>query len=467
MSMQQQADTAIIGMGKSGISMAHYLMRQGETFDVFDEAVVDLSKENIDAAHVFSGPLTKDSLLQYHRVLLSPGIPWLHPALCAARAANIEMVGDLELFAHECACPFFAVTGTNGKTTATTLMTQLLSQLPGSCVSAGNIGTPMLDVLNPDSVPARVVLELSSFQLERSSDVHPQWAVLLNIQPDHADMHPSAAAYRDAKLSLFAQQEGGDTAMLPMDAEWNELSQQLYQRGVHVHRFGFSHAKDLLAETLSAGVLEKGRSQRLFWHQDGTMEMINCRHLPVRGLHQQMNLAVAAQAAADSGLSADIIRDVLIRFQGLAHRLQNVGETAGKQWFDDSKASNPTAAIAALQSFEQVTWICGGLRKGLDLSPLIPSVRQHVAVALVIGKETDAYIKMLEASGVPYKVAGNIERAVAMAADVRGGNPVLLSPAAASQDQFVNYVERGRAFVNAMANLSSIMPSHVADGDEH
>ncbi|MDQ6975033.1 MAG: UDP-N-acetylmuramoyl-L-alanine--D-glutamate ligase [Mariprofundaceae bacterium] len=460
------ADTAIIGIGRSGLSMAHYLMRQGESFDVYDEAPFDVATLGIMANHAQSGALPARMLCQYKRLLLSPGIPWQHPALCAARKAGVVLCGDLELFAADCACPLFAITGTNGKTTVTQLLTELLNYLPGDCISAGNIGTPMLDVFikedlsGNNDLPARVVLELSSFQLERSNHIRPQWAALLNIQPDHADMHDSAEAYLDAKLRLFATQKSGDTAMFPLDSRWDALCQELYQRGVHVHRFGLAKAGDLIAETLSAGILQRGKSHRLFWHQLGSMEQLNCRHLSVLGVHQHINLAVAAQGAADAGVPALVIRDALIRFRGLAHRLQDVGETLGKTWFDDSKATNPTAAMAALQSFEQVVWICGGLRKGLDLSPLIPVVRQHVFFAVVIGMDPSPYIEMLDAAGVPYAVAETMELAVDMAAKKGGAKAVLLSPAAASQDQFANYAERGCAFVNAMAGLSTSMPRH-------
>jgi len=460
------ARTAIIGIGRSGVSMAHYLMRQGIAFDVYDEAPFDLDSLGITANHAASGRLSAKILSRYDRLLLSPGIPWQHPALCAARKAGVSLSGDLELFAAECACPLFAVTGTNGKTTVATLLTELLNSLAGTTVSAGNIGTPMLDIffkdnhLTNDELPARVVLELSSFQLERSNPIRPQWAVLLNIQPDHADMHDSPEAYLDAKLRLFAAQQAGDTAMFPFDKRWDGVCQDLYQRGVHVHRFGIAKAGDLIAETLSSGLLKRGKSYRLFWHQLGSMEQLHCRHLSVRGLHQQMNLAVVAQAAADAGVAATVIRDALIRFSGLAHRLQHVGNTLDKTWFDDSKATNPTAAMAALQSFEQVIWLCGGLRKGLDLSPMIPVVKKHVCFAVVIGVDPDPYTAILKAAGVRYTVADSMESAVSMAAKAEGAKEVLLSPAAASQDQFKDYAARGRAFVNAMAGLSTIMPTH-------
>ena len=153
-------------------------------------------------------------------------------------------------------------------------------------------------------------------------------------------------------------------------------------------------------------------------------------------------------------MSQEVIRETMICFRGLKHRLEHICMTAGKDWYDDSKATNPDAAIAALNSFEKAIWICGGLRKELDLGALIPVAHEHVSHAFVIGKETRAYTEMLEEANVPYKVVGNIKRAVSLASQCQGDDPVLLSPAAASQDQFANYAERGSAFAKAAQELS-------------
>jgi len=174
--------------------------------------------------------------------------------------------------------------------------------------------------------------------------------------------------------------------------------------------------------------------------------------LMLRGHHQQQNIAIAAQAAADHGVSRTVIEEAMLSFQGLEHRLEFVGHVAGRDWFNDSKATNPDAALAALESFDEVVWICGGMRKKLDLDSLILMARKKVSFALVIGKEPDAYSLMLDKADVPYMVSHTIEQAVKDAAEKTEG-PVLLSPAAASQDQFKNYAERGKAFVAAIRAL--------------
>ncbi|RMD62127.1 MAG: UDP-N-acetylmuramoyl-L-alanine--D-glutamate ligase, partial [Planctomycetota bacterium] len=345
-----------------------------------------------------------------------------------------------------------AVTGTNGKSTVVHLLGLMLEVLPGGAETAGNIGRPMLDLLAPDEQPARVVLELSSFQLERCETIRPDWAALLNVQPDHADMHEDFASYRAAKLRLFEAQGENDAAMLPADASWNELAHELMARGVRVRRFGM--VPD--TEAADAGVCSRDGSRAVFWRGFAGVCMVEAAGLRLRGTHQHLNLAVAAQAAADFGVSDGVIREALTSFRGLPHRLQFVGRRCGRDWYDDSKATNPDAAAAALSSFDRVVWICGGLAKGLDLSSMIDAVRRHVVMGLVIGRKPEPFAKLMREAGVPCRVAGDMERAVALAAETAPGGelaPVLLAPAAASQDQFRDYAERGARFAAAVAAL--------------
>ncbi|HXH72035.1 MAG TPA: UDP-N-acetylmuramoyl-L-alanine--D-glutamate ligase [Mariprofundaceae bacterium] len=438
---------AVIGMGKTGQSLVRFLQRRGIDCEGFDEHGVTLP----DDLHVplHTGKLKTERLQGFRRIVVSPGVAWTHPALVETRAAGIPMCGDLDLFCAYFEGELVAVTGTNGKTTTVTLIETLFDVLPGGIKAGGNIGTPMLDLL-ADAMPKRVVLELSSFQLERSSLVHPHWAVLLNIQPDHADAHETPAAYAAAKFKLFEQQGRGDIALLPDAAEFDALADELRGRQIWVGRFGTT---DKTAEEgrLIAGI-ELGNNQ-LFWNQRDHYEKLSLADLRLQGRHQHLNLAIAAQAAADAGIAASVIREALTSFRGLPHRLQKVGHIANRDWYDDSKATNPDAAAAALASFDKVLWICGGLRKGLDLMPLKEPVMRHVAHAFVIGKEPEPYVQLLESTGVKYQVAKTIDRAVAMAADLPLTLPVLLSPAAASQDQFKNYAERGDAFAGAVHAL--------------
>jgi len=453
--------TAVIGMGKTGQSVAAFLMRRGIACEAFDESPVSLP-EGMDIV-LHAGSLNAELLKGFARLIVSPGINWQHPALVQVRQAGIPVFGDLELFREAYHGDLIAITGTNGKTTTVSLIGTVLDILSGGIEAGGNIGVPMLDLLgdggalHPD--PQRIVLELSSFQLERANSVRPKWAALLNVQPDHADMHTDMDAYKAAKLRLFARQGEGDKTMLPSDACWNALADELRGRGVYVRRFGIDDAggkgTDVQGrDRLDAGVsLQRNGSWQVFWHHFDVLHTVSSDELPAQGQHQHLNLACAAQAAADFGISASVIRQSLTSFRGLPHRLQSLGLVAGREWYNDSKATNPDAARAALESFHQVVWVCGGLRKGLDISMLKDAVADHVEHMFVIGSDVKPFMDMAVAAGVQATFVKTVEQAVKQAVQMTHGVPVLLSPAAASQDQFKDYVERGNAFMAAVNSL--------------
>lgn len=445
--MSGNGKTAVIGMGRTGCAAVAYLQRLGMPCEAFDERQVTLPEELRVPLNI--GPLQADVLNTFDRIVVSPGINWQHPALVAAREAGVAVVGDLQLFGESYKGAVIAITGTNGKTTTVSLIATMLDTLPGGIEAGGNIGTPMLELIGDGDDPMRVVLELSSFQLERADPVKPRWAALLNVQPDHADMHESPDAYRDAKLRLFAAQGDGDKAMLPAGSDWDGLAAKLKARGVYVRRFGEGDPEELDCgiERLADG------GWQLFWHHYSVGEFIRCDDLPVQGVHQHLNLAVAAQAATDFGVSPAVVRQALTSFRGLPHRMQALGSVAGREWFNDSKATNPDSAAAALCSFSKVNWICGGLRKGLSLDDLAEPAAARVNRMFVIGKDSEPFLALARSAGVPVDVAGTIDEAVKMAARTAPGIPVLLSPAAASQDQFTDYAERGRAFASAIKAL--------------
>ncbi|MDX8404885.1 MAG: UDP-N-acetylmuramoyl-L-alanine--D-glutamate ligase [Mariprofundus sp.] len=447
MSTPRMKSAAIIGMGATGQSVARFLLARGVACEAFDESATDLPTGLQLPLHI--GPLDGALLQAFDSIVVSPGINWQHPALQQARQAGVAIYGDLQLFAQAYQGEMIAVTGTNGKTTTVSLIGTMLDTLPGGIEMAGNIGRPMLELFESGNPPQRVVLELSSFQLERAEPIHPHWAALLNLQPDHADMHTDMQAYRAAKLRLFACQGAGDRAMLPAADEWDGLATALTGRGVIVKRFGVGEQ-----QMLDCGVeMRADGGWQLFWRHDETVCAIDADDLPAKGLHQHLNLAVAGQAAADFGLSPAVIRQSLTSFRGLPHRLQSLGEVGGRTWFNDSKATNPDAARAALQSFAQVIWVCGGLRKGLDVTVLKDVVAEHVALMLVVGEDSVPFLDLASLAGVSIEVAGTIEQAVKRASMAQPGLPVLLSPAAASQDQFRNYAERGRCFADAVSAL--------------
>ncbi|RMG90563.1 MAG: UDP-N-acetylmuramoyl-L-alanine--D-glutamate ligase [Zetaproteobacteria bacterium] len=444
-----ETTVGIIGMGRTGQAVARFLRRRGVQCIGFDEHVKQASPDLIELRR---GRLEAADFSDCDALIVSPGIDWRHPALERARRMGKEVRGDLDLFCEHFHGQLLAVTGTNGKTTTVTLIATLLEVLPGGIEAAGNIGRPMLDVLDAGTPPARVVLELSSFQLERSSNIHPRWAALLNVQPDHADMHADMSSYSAAKCRLFMHQGKGDRSLLPQQEEWDALQAELEARGVDVGRFGHDHGQ---SGHLCAGLQYDENGCSVFWTQKGERQCVPADRLRIRGMHQHMNLAVAAQAAADYGVSTSVISLALETFRGLPHRMQWIGHFGGRDWYDDSKATNPDAASAALQSFDRVLWICGGLRKGLALDALIGPASRHVAHAYVIGRDMEAYADMLKHAGVPFTKAGRLEQAVQLAAAHAEPLPVLLSPAAASQDQFEDYAERGKAFAAAARKVEA------------
>lgn len=445
----EQASVAILGMGRTGCSVARFLSARGIKCIGFDEREVVLPEDVDVPLHI--GPLAEADLLGFECLLVSPGISWRHPAVQRARGAGLHLCGDLEIFDEHFHGELIAVTGTNGKTTTVSLLASMLEVLPGGAEAGGNIGRPVLDLLAGGQQPARVVLELSSFQLERNACIRPRWAVLLNVQDDHADMHADVQDYVQAKLRLFARQAEGDTAMLPIDERWQELAASLAARGVRVCRFGV--VED--TQQATAGIAGSNEGAHLFWSQGGGQQTIPVRLIRAKGRHQHLNMAVAAQAAADFGLGSRVIQEAMTAFAGLPHRLQSVGSFRGRLWYNDSKATNPAAAIAALNGFDQTLWICGGLRKGLDLGCMAEVVARHVVHGFVIGADPEPFVRMLEQAGTPCTIAGDIRKAVKLAASFAPAYPVLLSPAGASQDQFRDYAERGEIFMKAVRALGA------------
>jgi len=445
--MNRDCTTAVIGMGKTGCSIVRFLQSRNILCEAYDEKACKLPDDIDVPLHI--GTLHAKKLARYQLLLVSPGIPWFHPALVAVRQQGVRVTGDLSLFLEHYEGEILAVTGTNGKTTTVSLISLLLEVLPGGIGCGGNIGIPALDLLKEEFSSPRTVLELSSFQLERTTRIKPRWAALLNVQQDHADMHVDSDHYLQAKLRLFDYQGAGDIALLPLEENWDTLAGELQSRNVTVQRFG--RVSDPSAAT--AGLMDGDSGRFIFWHQNEAIQTLSTKEIRILGTYQYLNLAVAAQAGAQFGVSAGVIREAISGFRGLPHRVQSLGTHAGREWIDDSKATNPAAAMAALREFGNVLWICGGLPKGVDLSPMREVVSAHVKHAFIIGKKTRPFESFLKQAGVPATRAGTIEKAVRLASTVKTAEPVLLSPAAASQDQFLNYAQRGQSFAKAVIGL--------------
>jgi UDP-N-acetylmuramoylalanine--D-glutamate ligase len=330
-------------------------------------------------------------------VVKSPGVPGGAPVVAAARTAGLEVLGELELGWRLVPNEFIAVTGTNGKTTTVELIGAMHRAAGAPVAVAGNVGTPLTSLAEDLDPAATVVCEASSFQLEDTIAFAPEVAVLLNIDPDHLDRHASFAEYRDAKLRIFANQEPPDVAVVGPEVDVPRLA---------------------------------------------------VRTVRLRGRHHRLNAEAAAAVCRVRGLDPGSIERALHEFPGLPHRMEQVGNVAGVDYVNDSKATNVSAAQAALESFAGgVHAILGGSLKGGGFTALAPAVAARCAACYLIGDAAGRLAHDLDATGVELSECGDLERAVRAAAErARPGEVVLLAPACASFDQYRDFEERGEHF---------------------
>jgi UDP-N-acetylmuramoylalanine--D-glutamate ligase len=357
-------------------------------------------------------------------VVPSPGVPVSHPVFAAAEAAGVPVVSEIELAWERAAMPLVAVTGTNGKTTVTTMVAEMLG-----APAAGNIGLPLVEAVTQDA-PV-VVVEVSSFQLQHTRRFRPRVAVWINIAEDHLDWHPTMDHYAAAKARVWANQRDDDVAIGNADDD--------------VVRTALSQAP---ARQLTFGTDGDWRVA------DGVLvgppgEVARVDDLPRSLPHDVANALAACAAATEAGASVGRCREVLSSFRGLPHRVQPVGDAGGVRFYDDSKATTPASVLAALQGFPSVVLIAGGRNKGLDLGVLrreAPRVRAVVA----IGEAADEVVQAFEGVA-PTQVARSMDEAVTFAREAaRPGDAVLLSPGCASYDWYRDYAERGDDFRRAV-----------------
>ena len=361
-----------------------------------------------------------DDLTGYAALVLSPGVPLnTHPIAANARAAGVPIIGDIELFAQARvgvpAHKVVGITGTNGKSTTTALVRHILQTAGVPALMGGNIGLP---ILAQEPLPAGgvYVLELSSYQIDLTQSLDCEVAVLLNVTPDHLDRYESFEAYAASKARLFAMQSPEHEAVIGIgDLPSAQIARSLSARGEH------------LAKIAPGVCLDQRRWPAL------------------QGPHNAQNALAAIAVAKALGVSERDIGRGLESFAGLPHRMQRVGERGGVAFVNDSKATNPESAAPALAAFDRVHWILGGRAKGDSLDPCAPYFG-HVAQAYTIGEAGPVFARAL-GGRVPVEAAGTLDRAVASAAArAASGETVLLSPAAASFDQFRDYEERGDKF---------------------
>lgn len=436
----------VVGLGKTGLSVARYLARQGMPFAVVDTrpAPPELASLQRDypQIEVRCGELDVDFLCRAHELVVSPGLPLGTPALLDAVARGVKISGDIDLFSHAAKAPIVAITGSNAKSTVTTLV-GLMAEAAGVRVAVGgNLGTPALDLLD-DSIEL-YVLELSSFQLETTEHLGAEVATCLNVSEDHMDRYKRLPVYHRAKHRIF---RGARQIVVNRD---DPLSQPLLPPHVSCWTFGLGepHFKDF-------GLLDVRGEKHLAFQFDVLMPV---RALKIRGTHNQANALAALALGHAVGLPFAPMLETLRQFAGLAHRCQWVAERQAVSYYDDSKATNVGAALAAIEGLGadisgQLVLIAGGDGKGADFSSLREPIARYCRAVILIGRDADQLAEVL-AGAVPLYPAPTLEAAVQQASALAlAGDAVLLSPACASLDMFKNFEERGRVFAAAVKEL--------------
>lgn len=437
----------VVGLGKSGLSLVRFLARQGLPFAVVDSRAnppeLATLREQFPQVDVRCGELDVEFLCRASELLVSPGLALATPALQQAAARGVKMSGDIELFARYAKAPIIAITGSNAKSTVTTLVGEMAVAAGKRVAVGGNLGTPALELLADDV--ELYVLELSSFQLETTAQLNAAVATVLNVSEDHMDRYSGLPAYHQAKHRIF---RGAKHVVINRQ---DALSRPLLNEGVSSSTFGLNRP-----DFKTFGLIAEDGEKYLAYQFE---KLMNVRELKVRGAHNQANALAALALGHAAGLPFAPMLASLREFTGLAHRCQWLRELHGVNYYDDSKATNVGAALAAIQGLAadidgKLLLVAGGDGKGADFSALRGPVAAHCRAVMLLGRDAELLAAALGDS-VPLVRVNTLEEAVARAAEMAQlGDAVLLSPACASLDMFKNYEQRGQLFAAAVQGLS-------------
>ncbi len=440
--------SVVVGLGKTGVSCLRYLAKRGIPVSATDTrrtppGLAELG-DLANSVDLRLGGFDLSLLDGASQVLMSPGVSMEEPIARAARARGIEVLGDIELFARHVRAPVIGITGTNGKSTVTSLVARMALAAGRSVLAGGNLGVAALDLLE-EPTPDLYVLELSSFQLETTSSLRLKAAVILNVTADHMDRYPSVSAYALAKSRIFAK---ASTVVLnaddPLVAAMRETAG--YPGDAHVVTFSIERSDADFC------LLRVGGKTLLAHHGEA---LLDTGRMKLSGLHNAANALAALALGEAAGLPMPRMLEALESFAGLPHRSQWIADVAGVRYVDDSKGTNVGATIAAVAGMAgPLVIIAGGLGKGQDFTPLAPAFRSKVRHAVLIGKDAPALAAAL-AGVCTTETVGSMQEAVTAAARAsRPGDCVLLSPACASFDMFRGYEHRGEVFADAVRGLT-------------
>lgn len=440
--------TAILGMGVTGISVASFLSAKGMPFDFADSRLeppnLKQVKRDYPSAKLALGSFDKDFLASYDRLIVSPGISLDEPALIHASKKGVELLGDLELFLDYAKAPVVMITGSNGKSTVTALLGQMAIDSGLSVGIGGNIGTPMLDLL--DNHHQLYVLEASSFQLELLNDSRGAVSGLLNISPDHLDRYQDIQKYHAAKHRIF---RGASKVVINRE---DRLTRPLISTQIPMTSFGLNQP-----DLGSFGVLEGIEEGYLSY---GIERLMLIDQVALKGKHNIANVLAALALGYSVDLPMQTMLETVKTFKGLSHRCQTVAKINSVLYVNDSKATNVGATLAALKGFgsaanKNLILIAGGQAKDQDFTDLKQTVSDYVKLLILIGEDADKLGSVLKDCCQQIKT-DSLEEAVAQTHQLaKTGDIVLLSPACASFDMYSGFEERGRCFHNAVVAMAS------------
>jgi UDP-N-acetylmuramoylalanine--D-glutamate ligase len=440
----------IVGLGKSGLSAARWLAAQGAIVTVSERKEAHtieatLRQEILELGiNLETGPHREETFKTSEMIVVSPGVPIDLEPLGVARELGIPVIGELELASRLIDTPMVAVTGTNGKSTVTALVSYMIEKAGQKVFVGGNIGTPLMDYADSNQKADYAVVEVSSFQLDTMETFRPMISLLLNISPDHLDRYPDYGAYVHSKLGIFSNQGPGQYAIINDDDK--VLSKYSPSSGVSVLRYGHNKGEGRQAYL-------KGSTLKVCL-TEGKEDTFNLDTFKLPGKHNQENLMAVVLVGKILGIKPQIIQETMNDFRGLPDRLEHVGTVGEVDFYNDSKATNIDAAAKSIASFDRpVVLIAGGRHKGADYSPLVKAAVGKVTKAVFLGEAKSLLAEAFHPL-IPFSLAKDMRDAVSQS--FLSSNPkdvVLLAPACSSFDMFSDFAHRGRIFKEEVKRL--------------
>jgi UDP-N-acetylmuramoylalanine--D-glutamate ligase len=445
----------VVGLGRSGVASAFFLQEQGAKVTVSDSKSEAQLQNEIAAlldrgVSIETGRHGERTFRDQDLIVVSPGVPFDQPQLQLARTLGIPVIGEVELAFRFLQGRVIAITGSNGKTTTTTLVGEILAKSGKKTLVGGNIGTPVISLAGQSAPDTMVVLEISSFQLETIQEFRPWIAAILNITPDHLDRHRTFQTYVDAKARIFMNQQANDFAVLNADDPTCKALQQEDRIKALLAWFSRKQAPE---DPGANGAYMKG--DQIIYRENGSEQAVLNRHdVQLKGAHNLENVLAAVTIGMLAGCAPQQIKKAVSEFRAVEHRLEHVATVSSVAFYNDSKATNVDATVKALESFPgSIHIILGGKDKGSDYSVLNPLLRARAKRAYLIGAAADKIGAQIQGSTTLVR-SGTLERAVSQAFEAAApGDIVLLAPACASFDQFDNYEHRGRVFKELVLSL--------------